>query len=76
MMGSPRCRPEPNQSSDLRPRSVGHHHRSVLSRHANILDRRLSPGSDIHISSGVRHEIDASDSEGCTVSLYLAPSRT
>lgn len=52
-----------------------HHHMWVIDGHATILNRRLGPGSYVHIPGGVEHDIDATDTEGCTVYyLYLVPS--
>lgn len=49
-----------------------HHHMWVVEGHAEILGRRLGPGSYVHVPSGVDHDIDASSTEGCTVFyLYL-----
>jgi quercetin dioxygenase-like cupin family protein len=49
---------------------VNHHHLWVLDGRAVVLDRELGAGSYVHIPSGVEHDIDASDTEGCTV-FYL-----
>ena len=51
---------------------TNHHHMWVLEGHANILGTDVGPGSYVHIPSGMDHDIDASDTEGCTVYyLYL-----
>jgi quercetin dioxygenase-like cupin family protein len=51
---------------------VNHHHMWVLDGYVRILGADLSPGSYVHIPSGVEHDIDASASGGCTVFyLYL-----
>lgn len=50
-----------------------HHHIWVLDGHAKILGHELGPGSYVHIPSGIEHDIDATDSQGCTVYyLYIA----
>jgi len=50
------------------------HHLWVLQGHATILGRRLGPGSYAYEPSHVQHDIDASDTDGCTVFyLYLRP---
>jgi len=51
-----------------------HHHIWILEGHARILGKNLGPGSYAYEPSGVEHDIDASDTEGCTVFyLYLRP---
>lgn len=53
---------------------VNHHHFWVLSGRAVVLGRVIGPGSYVHIPSGVEHDIDATDTEGCTVFyLYQRP---
>jgi mannose-6-phosphate isomerase-like protein (cupin superfamily) len=53
---------------------VNHHHMWVLDGHAVILGADVGPGSYVHVPHGVDHDIDATDSEGCTVFyLYLPP---
>lgn len=47
-----------------------HHHMWVLEGAATILDAHLGPGSYVHIPAGVEHDIDATDTDGCTL-LYL-----
>jgi quercetin dioxygenase-like cupin family protein len=47
-----------------------HHHMWVLDGEVEILDRRVGPGSYVHIPSGVEHDIDATSTAGCTV-FYL-----
>ena len=49
---------------------MNHHHMWVLDGHAVILGQFLGPGSYVHIPSGVEHDIDATDTDGCTV-YYL-----
>ena len=50
-----------------------HHHMLVLDGEALILGRRMEPGSYAHVPAGVEHDIDASDTGGCTVFyLYIA----
>lgn len=54
---------------------VNHHHMWITAGHARVLGRTLAAGSYVHIPSGVEHDIDATDTEGCTVHyLYLAPA--
>jgi uncharacterized RmlC-like cupin family protein len=51
-----------------------HHHLWVLSGRAMILGVEVGPGSYVHVPSGVDHDIDATETGGCTVFyLYLAP---
>jgi hypothetical protein len=53
---------------------VNHHHVWVITGSADILGQRLGPNSYVHIPAGVRHDIDATDTEGCTVLyLYIRP---
>ena len=52
-----------------------HHHMWVVAGEAVVLGKRLGPGSYAHIPAGVEHDIDATDSDGCTVYYtYLLPS--
>jgi hypothetical protein len=54
---------------------VNHHHVWILGGSATVLGVRLGPGSYVHIPHGVEHDIDATDTEGCTVYyLYIRPS--
>lgn len=51
---------------------ASHHHMWILDGEAVILGEELGPGSYVHIPSGVDHDIDARDTDGCTVFyLYL-----
>ena len=53
---------------------VNQHHMWVLDGHAKILGVEVGPGSYAHVPSGADHDIDASETEGCTVFyLYLSP---
>jgi quercetin dioxygenase-like cupin family protein len=53
---------------------VNHHHIWTVDGRATILGRELGPGSYVHVPSGVEHDIDATQTEGCTVFyLYLHP---
>jgi quercetin dioxygenase-like cupin family protein len=55
---------------------VNHHHLWVLDGRASILGNTLGPGSYVHIPHGVEHDIDASDTDGCTVFyLYIRVGR-
>jgi mannose-6-phosphate isomerase-like protein (cupin superfamily) len=50
------------------------HHMWVLHGHARILGVEVGPGSYAYVPSGADHDIDASETEGCTVLyLYLSP---
>jgi quercetin dioxygenase-like cupin family protein len=49
---------------------LNHHHMWVVSGSARIGGAVLAAGSYAHIPSGVTHDIDASDTDGCTV-FYL-----
>jgi quercetin dioxygenase-like cupin family protein len=54
---------------------ANHHHMWVLDGHAVILGTFLGPGSYVHIPSGVEHDVDATDTDGCTVYyLYIRPA--
>lgn len=54
---------------------VNHHHMWVLEGRAEILGREVGPGSYVHIPSQVDHDIDATDSDGCTVLyFYVRPA--
>lgn len=55
---------------------TNHHHIWVLHGAARILGTELHAGSYVHVPSGVEHDIDASDTGGCTVFyLYARPGR-
>jgi len=50
------------------------HHLWMLAGRARILGVEMGPGSYAHVPSGVDHDIDASDTTGCTLFyLYLPP---
>lgn len=49
---------------------VNHHHIWVLDGHALILDQMVGPGAYVHVPSGVPHDLDATETDGCTV-FYL-----
>jgi quercetin dioxygenase-like cupin family protein len=49
---------------------ANHHHLWVVDGWATVLGTELGPGAYVHIPSGVDHDIDARDSDGCTV-FYL-----
>lgn len=49
---------------------ANHHHMWVLEGRASILGQEIGAGSYVHIPSGVEHDIDATDTAGCTV-FYL-----
>lgn len=46
------------------------HHMWLLEGSATILGRHLGPGSYVHIPAGVEHDVDATETDGCTL-LYL-----
>ena len=51
------------------------HHLWVLQGRATILDHELSAGSYAYEPCGVAHDIDATQTEGCTVFyLYVRPA--
>jgi mannose-6-phosphate isomerase-like protein (cupin superfamily) len=53
---------------------ANHHHMWILSGRARILDVDVAPGPYVHVPSGVDHDIDAIDTQGCTLFyLYLPP---
>ena len=49
---------------------VNHHHMWVLAGAARILGTDVGPGSYVHVPAGVLHDIDATQTDGCTV-FYL-----
>ena len=50
------------------------HHLWVLDGRATILGVEVGPGSYVHVPRGVDHDIDATETRGCTVFyLYLSP---
>lgn len=52
---------------------VNSHHMWVLAGSATVLGTVVGPGSYIHVLPGVEHDIDATDTSGCTVFyLYLS----
>ena len=51
-----------------------HHHLWVLDGRATILGRVVGPGTFVHIPSGVEHDIDARETEGCAVFYVYAPT--
>lgn len=54
---------------------VNHHHLWVLDGEAEILGTTVGAGTYVHVPSGIEHDIDASDSGGCSVFyLYLHPA--
>jgi hypothetical protein len=51
---------------------LNHHHLWVLGGRATICGRELGPGGYVHVPARLDHDIDASDTDGCTVFyLYL-----
>lgn len=51
---------------------ANHHHMWVLDGSATILKSAVTPGSYVHVPVGVEHDIDATETDGCTVFyLYL-----
>jgi quercetin dioxygenase-like cupin family protein len=53
---------------------ANHHHFWVLDGEAEVLGTMVRPGSYVHIPAGIEHNIDARETEGCTVYyLYLLP---
>jgi quercetin dioxygenase-like cupin family protein len=51
-----------------------HHHMWVVDGHVEVVGKLLGPGGYAHIAAGVEHDLDATDTEGCTVYyLYLRP---
>ena len=53
---------------------ANHHHLWVLDGRAVILDVEVGAGSYAHVPHGIDHDIDASETGGCTVFyLYLPP---
>lgn len=52
---------------------ASHHHMWILEGAALILGRRLGKGSYVHIPLGTTHDVDARETEGCTVLYVYAP---
>jgi mannose-6-phosphate isomerase-like protein (cupin superfamily) len=53
---------------------ANHHHMWIVSGRARILNVDVAPGSYVHVPSGVDHDIDATETQGCTLFyLYLSP---
>ena len=50
-----------------------HHHIWVLSGSADVLGTRITSGAYVHIGPGVEHEVDASQTDGCTLLYVYAP---
>ncbi|MDJ0767231.1 MAG: cupin domain-containing protein [Ilumatobacter sp.] len=60
----------PGCSMPAHTHEASHHHMWVLDGDAELLGRRLGPGSYVHIPAGVEHDIATVD--GCSVYyLYL-----
>jgi quercetin dioxygenase-like cupin family protein len=55
---------------------LNHHHIWVVDGQVAILDEVLGAGSYVHIPGGVPHDLDATNTGGCTVFyLYIRPER-
>jgi len=53
---------------------VNHHHMWVVDGEVEILGELLGRGSYVHIPSGVAHDLDATNTGGCTVFyVYILP---
>ena len=63
-------RVDPGQRLGRHTHRRHHHDYWLVAGHADVLGRWLGPGSYVHIPSGVEHDIDATETEGCT--LYFA----
>lgn len=46
---------------------ANHHHFWVIRGHARVLGEELGPGSYVHVPHQVEHDIDATDTDGCSV---------
>lgn len=54
---------------------LNHHHMWVVDGEVAILGEVLGPGSYVHIPGGVVHDLDATNTSGCTVFyLYILPA--
>jgi quercetin dioxygenase-like cupin family protein len=54
---------------------VNEHHLWVVEGSATICDTRVGAGSYVHVPVGVEHDIDARQTDGCSVFyLYVPPS--
>jgi mannose-6-phosphate isomerase-like protein (cupin superfamily) len=52
---------------------VNHHHMWVLEGHALILGVEVGPGSYVHVPAHVDHDIEAPETERCTVFYLYEP---
>jgi mannose-6-phosphate isomerase-like protein (cupin superfamily) len=46
---------------------INEHHIWVVDGRATVLGKELGPGSYVHIPNGVAHDLDATNTDGCTV---------
>jgi hypothetical protein len=46
----------------------------VLDGRATILGHDVGPGSFVHVPSGIEHDIDARQTDGCSVFYVYAPT--
>jgi quercetin dioxygenase-like cupin family protein len=54
---------------------LNRHHIWVVDGRAAILGQELGPGSYVHIPAGIAHDLDATNTGGCTVFyLYVLPA--
>jgi quercetin dioxygenase-like cupin family protein len=54
---------------------TNHHHIWIVEGSATVLGEQVGPGSYVHVPSGVDHDVDATDTDGCTfLYLYLHPT--
>lgn len=61
---------KPGRRLGVHAHRVDHHHIWVLDGRAVILGRELGAGAYVHIPCGVDHDLDATETDGCTV-FYL-----
>lgn len=60
-------RVDPGQRLGRHTHRRHHHDYWLAAGHADVLGRWLGPGSYVHIPAGVEHDIDATETEGCTI---------
>jgi mannose-6-phosphate isomerase-like protein (cupin superfamily) len=60
-------RVDPGQRLGRHTHRRHHHDYWLVDGHADVLGRWLGPGSYVHIPAGVEHDVDATETEGCTL---------
>jgi len=57
---------DPGQRLDRHTHRRHRHEYRLVAGHADVLGRCLGAGSYVHIPAGVEHDVDATETEGCT----------